>query len=596
MDEIKMRFTLKTWLSLLLAALLVSVADAATFTAALDRDALTLGETATLALTFEGGSARRVPTPQVPGVQFNQVGNSQNFSIVNGAISQTVTVTFSVTPQRAGEFTIPPLRAEVGGQVLATEPLKLVVTTAAAPSAAAVNSGSEPAFMKFVFPKNKVYLGESLVGRLEIYLRNDVQNFVNFQVTSSPTDGFSAGKTAELQNQRRRVQLGNREYTVIPLAVPLTAVRPGPLTLGPFTASAVLVMPSQNQGGDPFFRQFFNQGEQHQITLASEPVTVQSVPLPEQNKPADFSGAIGNFTLNASAGPTSVTVGDPITVRVQISGRGALDAITLPVPAAWNNFKTYPPTTKQENSDPFGFQGTKTFEQIISPQNADVHELPALTFSFFNPDDGQYHTVTHAAVPLQIKAAGTSPLPTLAATKNNAADNPLPPDLLPIKENLGTLTHQPNPLLVQPTFLTLQTVPLLALLAAFVWRRRADSLANNPRRRRQRAVAQLVREGLNDLKKFAAGNQPDEFFALLFRLLQEQLGERLDCPASAITESVVGERLARLGASAATLESLHELFQLCNQARYAPVRGSGELTSVAARFEQTVRELQEVQS
>ena len=596
MDEIKMRFTLKTWLSLLLAALLVSVADAATFTAALDRDALTLGETATLALTFEGGSARRVPTPQVPGVQFNQVGNSQNFSIVNGAISQTVTVTFSVTPQRAGEFTIPPLRAEVGGQVLATEPLKLVVTTAAAPSAAAVNSGSEPAFMKFVFPKNKVYLGESLVGRLEIYLRNDVQNFVNFQLTSSPTDGFSAGKTAELQNQRRRVQLGNREYTVIPLAVPLTAVRPGPLTLGPFTASAVLVMPSQNQGGDPFFRQFFNQGEQHQITLASEPVTVQSVPLPEQNKPADFSGAIGNFTLNASAGPTSVTVGDPITVRVQISGRGALDAITLPVPAAWNNFKTYPPTTKQENSDPFGFQGTKTFEQIISPQNADVHELPALTFSFFNPDDGQYHTVTHAAVPLQIKAAGTSPLPTLAATKNNAADNPLPPDLLPIKENLGTLTHQPNPLLVQPTFLTLQTVPLLALLAAFVWRRRADSLANNPRRRRQRAVAQLVREGLNDLKKFAAGNQPDEFFALLFRLLQEQLGERLDCPASAITESVVGERLARLGASAATLESLHELFQLCNQARYAPVRGSGELTSVAARFEQTVRELQEVQS
>ena len=591
-----MRFTLKTWLSLLLAALLVSVADAATFTAALDRDALTLGETATLALTFEGGSARRVPTPQVPGVQFNQVGNSQNFSIVNGAISQTVTVTFSVTPQRAGEFTIPPLRAEVGGQVLATEPLKLVVTTAAAPSAAAVNSGSEPAFMKFVFPKNKVYLGESLVGRLEIYLRNDVQNFVNFQLTSSPTDGFSAGKTAELQNQRRRVQLGNREYTVIPLAVPLTAVRPGPLTLGPFTASAVLVMPSQNQGGDPFFRQFFNQGEQHQITLASEPVTVQSVPLPEQNKPADFSGAIGNFTLNASAGPTSVTVGDPITVRVQISGRGALDAITLPVPAAWNNFKTYPPTTKQENSDPFGFQGTKTFEQIISPQNADVHELPALTFSFFNPDDGQYHTVTHAAVPLQIKAAGTSPLPTLAATKNNAADNPLPPDLLPIKENLGTLTHQPIPLLVQPTFLTLQTVPLLALLAAFVWRRRADSLANNPRRRRQRAVAQLVREGLNDLKKFAVGNQPDEFFALLFRLLQEQLGERLDCPASAITESVVGERLARLGASAATLESLHELFQLCNQARYAPVRGSGELTSVAARFEQTVRELQEVQS
>ena len=87
-------------------------------------------------------------------------------------------------------------------------------------------------------------------------------------------------------------------------------------------------------------------------------------------------------------------------------------------------------------------------------------------------------------------------------------------------------------------------MPVLAFLAAFVWRKRADSLANNPRLRRQRAVAALIASGLDDLKKYAAENQPDEFFATLFRLLQEQFGERLDCPASAITENVVEERLA----------------------------------------------------
>ena len=87
------------------------------------------------------------------------------------------------------------------------------------------------------------------------------------------------------------------------------------------------------------------------------------------------------------------------------------------------------------------------------------------------------------------------------------------------------------PLVARPAFLVTQSVPVLAFLAAFIWRKRADNLANNPRLRRQRAVAQLVASGLNDLKKFAAANQPDEFFALLFRLLQEQLGERLDCPA-----------------------------------------------------------------
>ena len=79
---------------------------------------------------------------------------------------------------------------------------------------------------------------------------------------------------------------------------------------------------------------------------------------------------------------------------------------------------------------------------------------------------------------------------------------------------------------------------------------------------------------LTDLKKFAAENKPDEFFATLFRLLQEQLGERLDCPASAITENVIEEHSILRGAPEATLDDLRELFQLCNQARYAPVRGT----------------------
>ena len=596
MVETKMRFALKTLALVLSLALLARATAAASFTATLDRDALTLGESATLALAFEGGSPGQVPTPSVPGLQITQAGTSQNMSIINGAMSSTVTVSFSVTPQREGEFTIPALTADVGGQQLSTAPLKLVARRASAPSAAAVNSGNEVAFLKFNFPKQKIYAGESVVARLELYLRDDVQNFGNFQITGSTTDGFSAGKTVELQNQRRRVQVGNRVYTEIPLALPLTAVKTGALTLGPFTASAVVVLPSQNQGGDPFFRQFFNQGEQKQVTLASELINVESLPLPEENKPANFSGAVGNFTMTATAGPTTLTVGDPITMRVQIAGRGALDAITLPVQEAWQNFKTYPPTAKLETSDQFGFQGTKTFEQIVSPLNSDVHELPAFSFSFFNPDDGKFHTLTQPALPLTIKAAGATPLPTLAATKTSAPENQPPQDILPIKENLGALEKSAAPLIASLKFLALQSLPVLALLAAFVWRKRADNLANNPRLRRQRAVAQVIAMGLNDLKKFAADNKPDEFFATLFRLLQEQLGERLDCPATAITEAIITDHAVLRTAPLALRTALHEQFQLCNQARYAPVRGSSELNSVATQFEKLLGELQNLKS
>ena len=597
------RFIFQTAAASFMAALIfrAATAEAASLTASLDRDVITLGETANMSLAIVGGQSKNLPTPQVMGLRIAQSGSSQNVSIINGAMTSTVTVTYSVTPQRAGEFTIPALTADVNGQRLSTEPLHLTVQKVNVPSAAAVNSGSEVAFLKLVVPHEKIYSGQTVIGRVELYLRDDVQNFGNFQFTGTPAEGFSVSKMVE--GQRSRAQVGNRVYTVISVMLPLTAVKSGALTLGPFTAGVVVVLPSQNQGGDPFFRQFLNQGEQRQVTLASDQITIQALPLPTENVPADFNGAIGNFSLNVTAGPTNLTVGDPITVRVQISGRGALDAVTLPAQDAWRDFKTFPPTSTITNTDQFGFQGIKTFEQIVSPLNADVRELPPFSFSFFNPDDGAYHILTQPATPLSVHSAGATPLPTIAGNKNSSAENPASPqDILPIKENLGTLVQTTvgrdsvASLMTSPAFLAVQSLPVIALLAAFIWRKRADNLANNPRLRRQRTVALLVREGLNDLKKFATENKPDEFFATLFRLLQEQLGERLDCPASAITENVIDEHAVLRAAPPATRNGLHELFQLCNQARYAPVRGSGELNSVAAQFEKTIGEFQEVKA
>jgi BatD DUF11 like domain len=573
----------------------VVTADAANFTASLDRDTITFGENATLSLEFEGGQSKNVPTPNVSGLQIVQTGTSQNVSFINGAMSSTVTVNFQVTARQAGEFTIPTLTADVNGQQLSTAPLKLTVLKAGAPHAAAIASGNEIAFMKLSLPQKKIYVGQMLTAQLQIYVRDDVQNFGGFQFTAQSADGFTIGKM--VQGQQQRAQVGNHVYTVIPLTFALSAMKSGTLSLGPFTANATLVVPSANeQGGDPFFRQFFNQGEQKQISLATEMASVESLPLPEQNKPANFNGAIGDFTMTASVGPTNVTVGDPVTVRLQISGRGALDALTLPDQTALRDFKNFSPTAKITTTDQLGLEGTKTFEEIVTPQNSDVREWPQLSFSFFNPDAGQYHTLTQPAMPLAVHPAGSTPMPTIAANKNSMPENQTPQDILPIKENLGMLAKNSAPLISQTVFLAAQTLPVFAFLAALIWRKRADNLANNPRLRRKLAVEKMIQNGIADLQKFAAENNPDEFFALLFRLLQEQLGERLDCPATAITENVVEENSILRSAPDLTRNDLREMFQLCNQARYAPVRGTSELNSVAGKFEKIVNELQNLKT
>ena len=529
---------LKIFVVLLVVALWRGAGFAASFSVSLDRDTVTLGENATLSLKFDGVQPADAPTlPAVAGLKIQYVGPSSSFSFINGQTSSSITYNYVVAAQRSGEFVIPGMRVSVNGQQFTSTPLNFSVQNVAAPSAAAVNSGSEIAFLKLTLPQKKIYSGQTVIGQVDLYLRDDVQNYGNLQFTGMTADGFQIGKMAQSAN--RTTQVGNRRYTVVPISVALTAVKGGALTLGPITASAVVVLPQQNQGNDPFSA-FFNHGDQRQVTLTTEELHAQALSLPGENVPPDFNGTIGNFSLAVSAGPTNLTVGDPVTLRVQITGRGAFDSIALPAQNTWSNFKAFPPTAKVETHDQFGLQGTKTFEQIVSPQNSDVRELPPFTFSFFNPDDGQYHTLTQPATPLTVHSAGSTALPTIAGTQNPNAENATPPkDILPIKENLGAVVHAGVPLIASPKFLVVQCLPVLAFFAAFIWRQRTDSLANNPRLRRQRAVAQLVRDGLNDLRKFAAANQPDEFFATLFRLLQEQLGERLDCPATAITENVI---------------------------------------------------------
>jgi BatD DUF11 like domain len=577
---------------------MVTSSFAVTFTASLERDTITFGESVGLSLTFDGAQPDGTPTiPSIANLQIAYNGPSSQISYVNGQVSSKITYNYTVTPRQAGDFTIPALSCEVGGQKLTTQPIRLKVLKPGAPAPAAVASGAQPAFLRLVLPKTNVYLGEIITGEFQLYLRDGVQGANQFQFTATPTEGFSVGKMVE--SQRRRVQMGNFGYTVIPITVLLTPIKTGPLSIGPVTASVVIELASDNRRRDPFRDPFgmFSNNERRQIALATELETVQCLPLPEENKPAGFNGAIGNYTMAVNVGPTNLATGDPITVRVMITGRGSLSALTLPEQAAWHDFKTYPPTANVETSDPLGLQGTKTFEQIVTPESTDIKELPPFSFSFFDPDARDYRTLSQPAVRLVVRPGGSAPAPMVAATTPANNDTPPPQrDIVPLKTRLGTVTQTHSAIGRQKIFLALNTMPALAFIGVVIWRKRTDALANNPRLRRERQVAESIRAGLERLREQAAQNKSEEFFAGLVHLLREKLGERLDCPASAITEAVIDEKLRPRGLPDSTLDELHALFQSCNLARYAPVESSRELAAIIPRLESALKKLEAIKA
>jgi hypothetical protein len=578
------------------------VVHGASFTASLDRDAVPVGESAVLTLKFEGGDPGAFPAlPSIPNLQVVNGGSSRNVTFINGAVSSSISQTFELIPTQPGEYVIPALRAEVDGKVLMSQALKL--TAVKGEAAAAAKNNEQLAFFKVFAPKKEVFLGEILAVELQVYVREGVANAEQIlryfeRYTGSPlkAEGFSVLKTVPAQ--RRQARAGNILYHVATLVTSLAPVKTGDLTIGSMEATIPVQVPLPNQRRrDSFFDPFGMFGpqvEERHVALSASPETLKVLPLPKDNVPAQFNGAVGKYTLSVSAGPTNVAMGDPITVKIQISGRGALDALTLPQQNDWRDFKTYPPTTKVDTTDSLGLEGTKTFEQVVVPQSAEIKQLPTLSFSFFDPDQKSYRTLTHPPVQLIVRPSVSATAPLLAGGRA-AQDNPPPAqDIVHIKPRMGSVAQIAPPLLQQPWFIVLQGVPIVAWVSAVWLRQRKEKLANNPRLRRRRQVAQLIRDGLPRLRQLAAENKSDEFFAEMIRLLQEQLGERLDLPASAITEAVIDERLRSQSLSEAALSELRELFQTSNLVRYAPIKTSQELAALIPKLEKVLHELQEL--
>lgn len=559
---------------------------AANFTATLDRDTTHVGESVMLSLNFEDASPNGTPSlPPLSGLRVASVGQSSQVSIVNGKSTASESYNFTLVPTQAGDIAIPALRFQADGKTLTSQPLVLKVLPGDAPANPEATL-TNLAFVRLIVPKTEVYLGEPFPVEIQLYF----QNVQNVSMPQLHAEGFSLGQATK--PTQSRTQLGNFIYNLLVFKMSATAAKVGTLTLGPVESSLTVLIPLNNGRQRDPFSFFGNNMQARPTTLFSNPQTMRVLPLPTEKVPDNFNGAVGEFSLSVSAGPTNVAVGDPITLKVKIAGRGRIDAITLPEQPQWREFKIYPPTSTNEFTDALGLSGVKTFEQVLIPQNHEIKMLPPLEFSYFDPNRKNYRTLTNAGIPIIVGyAASTSAQPSILTSAAPAAP-PATSDILHIKARMDALGPVRPPLVQQTWFLTMQSVPVLAWLSLLVMRKRNEALANNPKLRRQRQVALRIHEGLQELRDYAATQHSEDFFATLFRLLQEQLGERLDLPASAITEAVIDERLRGNTLPEQSLTELHELFQTCNQARYARQKTSQELASLVPRVESIFGELQ----
>jgi hypothetical protein len=530
-------------------------ADTPKVTAVLSNSSVALGQVVQLQIRIVGANEARTPQEiSVDGLEIHPTGTSRQFEMRNFEMSSTVTYNYTILPMKSGTFKIPPQTIRVGSASFQTPELQLNVADSGNSAGAGntarnrSNPANQPqtapgkvAFAEMIVTKKSAYVGEMVPVeiRLGFYSRARARPLDTPEITGQ---GFTMQKLQQV-DQPRIETINGISYDVLTFKTAIAAARPGKLEIGPVQANALVAVP-QRQGGssrsrspfdifnmdDPFSDPFFSDpfgafGRQEKIQINSEPASLEVKPLPK-NAPPDFAGAVGNFTMTVDGNPKSVQVGDPITVKASIAGRGNFDRVTAPDLQDERGWHKYPASSKFQQDDDVGISGSKTFENVISP-NENKRAIPPLGFTYFDPVKEQYVSIKSEAIPIRVEggtapsasasAAPAAPAPVASGPARGAQPSSRPADILYQLTQLPNATESFTPIYARRTFWLAQLIPLLALFGFIAWKVRRARLQN----REAIMAASLQHEASDLMRKLRRdGASPREYYADASRAVQ----------------------------------------------------------------------------
>jgi len=505
-----------------------------------------VGEPVQLVVTVRGARGAEVPeTISVKGLMIKLAGRSTNFELQNLKFTSTLTYTYLVVPQAEGDFMIPPFDVAIGGKTYRTQAMRLSVSgsanapqfqpqqqiPASPPSGPAPSApdNSRPFFGDLVLAKKSAYVGEVVPIDLRFYF----QSRIGGQVGERPNfsgEGFTVQK---FSNAVKREQIVNEaNYVVFSFQSSITPVKAGTLDIPAASLEARLQVPGKApQGFDSFFNNLpIPQGmfaETQDVKVETRAQKLDVMALPKEDRPADFSGAVGKFTMETSVSPKKAGGGEPVTLRVTVSGQGNFEGMGAPVLTGDEGWRSYPPSDKFHSADAIGFTGEKAFEfPMVARQ--DQTRTPGVRFSYFDPSTGKYATLTQDPLPVDARAGGASSGAPRQTTGTAAPAAPSPtPDITVMSGGASSWTA----LFFRKEFLAANAALAFAWLAAviaFSVRRFSASPAGRTLARKKQARQAFAR--LGGIAPASFYDEVSRFLALRFNAPGDQasLVERIE--------------------------------------------------------------------
>jgi len=591
------------------AAVQFACADSPKITAVLTSSEVVVGETVQLEIQIDNARASAI-TPrdiEVPGLQIHYTGESTQMTMRNFSVSSSITYSYTILPEKSGTYKIPPQTIRVGKDNLQTPQLTLRVAdssratagrrgnrapSGSAPADSGQNAEEKIAFAELLVPKKTAYVGEIIpvVLRIGFNSRTQLREMAVPQINGQ---GFTVQKLSE--GEKNLETIDGQSYVVFTYKTAISAARPGDFQIGPVEEKANVLVARRSSGAprrpfdpfsgedpfsDPFFMPFGGLMEQHEISIKSDPVPLEVKSLPS-GAPANFSGAIGSFSMTAEANPKRVQVGDPITIKAAIAGRGNFDRMNAPELSDERGWHKYPPSSNFKQDDDVGISGTKSFELVVSP-NEKLTTIAPLVFSYFDPAKDRYITLQSEAMPITVEgnaqatpAAGAA---TGAAVAPNLAGPQKPQDILHQINERGKIVHTFAPLYARAGFWLAQLFPLALALGLLGWKVQSIRASNRAALR----AAQLQHEKDELLRKLRRKQlAPRDYFSDASRVVQLKTALKENNIEPATVDAETATRV--FGLDPEQSERMRRLFAKNDELRYSGVGGDGALTSDGRR-------------
>ena len=496
---------------------------------------------ATFVLNLEvTGTQQFDQNPVVPELgawaQYLGSGNSTSMRMVGGRTSVSITIQYRYQALQEGTFDIPAIPVVAGGQSLRTEPLSLTVTAGAPPAQAA--SGRDPntvsnedLFVTATPSKTTVLDGEPLVVEYRIWTRVDV---TSYQMTSVPEpEGFWAeelqlGGAPEVE---QIVRNGQQYASAVIRRLSLVPSGTGSRTLGPLGIEAQVRL--QRRSNDPFDRMFGGSalfGGRQAVTVLSEPVTIEVMPLPA-GRPEPFSGVVGSLDLVATLDRDTVDSNDAVTLTIVASGQGNLRAVAPPELELPEDFEAFPPEVSGAvvpSGD--GLAGSRTFEYVMIPRAPGNRTIPAVTLGYFDPATGAYRTATTGEVPLVVTGTVADGPASLA----RGGITQLREDIRFIRLGSGSLRPLRRTVFEGSAFWLFLLLPMASVAGAAVLRRHRDRLEGDVAWARGRSAGRVARKRLAEAGRLADGDDGKAFYAEVATALRGFVADKLNMAAAGL--------------------------------------------------------------